>query len=68
VWGTGFLNNTPSGSGSNTGSALNGVFYPSMRLPVSGDTDPNSLALAYYEAGQAIIYDSYVFANGYAWI
>ncbi|WP_080351402.1 peptidoglycan amidohydrolase family protein [Enterococcus faecalis] len=68
VWGTGFLNNTPSGSGSNTGSALSGVFYPSMRLPVSGDTDPNSPALAYYEAGQAIIYDSYVFANGYAWI
>ncbi|MEO2450936.1 SH3 domain-containing protein, partial [Enterococcus faecalis] len=68
VWGTGFLNNTPSGSGSNTGSALSGVFYPSMRLPVSGDTDPNSPALDYYEAGQAIIYDSYVFANGYAWI
>ena len=68
VWGTGFLNNTPSGSGSNTGSALSGVFYPSMRLPVSGDTDPNSPALDYYEAGQAIIYDRYVFANGYAWI
>ncbi|EFM72568.1 peptidoglycan amidohydrolase family protein [Enterococcus faecalis] len=61
----------PGDSSGSKGDSVNpsaGVFYPSMRLPVSGDTDPNSPALDYYEAGQAIVYDSYVFANGYAWI
>ncbi|MEE8738353.1 MAG: SH3 domain-containing protein [Bifidobacterium sp.] len=37
-------------------------------MPASGDTDPNSLALATYDAVEVITYDSYIFANGYAWI
>lgn len=57
-----------SGSGNSSMNPLVGTFYPSMRLPVSGDTDPNSPALAYYEVGEAILYDSYTFENGYAWI
>ncbi|MET3564108.1 GH24 family phage-related lysozyme (muramidase) [Enterococcus rotai] len=66
VWGTGFFDNAVSGSGNI--SSLNGVFYPNKRLPVSGDTNPSSPPLAYYEVSEAIVYDSYVFANGYAWI
>ncbi|WP_185952923.1 SH3 domain-containing protein, partial [Escherichia coli] len=73
VWGTGFFDN-----GGDPGSQAHpnsiglvpkaGNFVPNRKLPVSADTDPNSAALDYYEAGQSIGYDSYIFANGYAWI
>ncbi len=69
VFGTGFLNNEPRGQDSSLGLVpYNGVFTPAIQLPVSADTDPDSPALAYYNPGMAITYDSYVFANGYAWI
>lgn len=69
VWGTGFLNNNPGGTGVNSGLiAYKGVFYPNMQLPVSADTNPKSPAVAYYTPGMPIIFDSYVFTNGYAWI
>jgi hypothetical protein len=69
VWGTGFLNNVPGGGGDGGGlHPCYGVFYPTIQLPVSGDTDPNSPAIAYYGPGEAIIYDSYIFSNGYVWI
>ncbi|WP_429971914.1 peptidoglycan amidohydrolase family protein (plasmid) [Fructilactobacillus sp. Tb1] len=67
TWGTGFFNNTTSGQ--TTGLiSLAGTFYPNQSLPVSADTDPNSPALATYDAGEPIVYDSYIFTNGYAWI
>lgn len=48
--------------------ALTGVFYPDRTLEVSRDTDPDSPAVAKYNAGQPIRYDSYILENGYAWI
>lgn len=48
--------------------AMTGVFYPDRTLEVSRDLDPNSPAVAEYQPGSAIRYDSYVLANGYAWI
>lgn len=51
--------------------AKTGVFYVNQNLPVSADTDPDdntSPAVAYYNYGQAIYYDSYIMSNGYAWI
>ena len=48
--------------------ALTGVFCPDRTLEVSRDTDPNSPAVAKYNAGQPIRYDSYILENGYAWI
>ncbi len=45
-----------------------GTFIPNRRLAVSGDTKVSSPALAYYEKGQSINYDSYCMVNGYAWI
>jgi hypothetical protein len=50
---------------------LSGIFYPDRTLAVSKDTNPDdqaSPALAHYQAGMAIYYDSYIMANGYAWI
>uniref|UniRef100_UPI0015584097 SH3 domain-containing protein n=1 Tax=Enterococcus faecalis TaxID=1351 RepID=UPI0015584097 len=52
------------------------ALLPKRKLPLSAlgkDTLypyllANSAALDYYEAGQSIGYDSYIFANGYAWI
>lgn len=69
VWGTGFLNNQPAGQ-TIMGQRIpySGTFYPEFKLPVSGDTDPDSPALAWYDAGMAVPYDSYIFANGFAWI
>ncbi|EOH8750220.1 phage tail tip lysozyme [Enterococcus faecalis] len=66
VWGTGFLNNIPEGNGNLI--PYSGVFIPTIQLPVSRDTDSNSPAIAYYSPGMPIIYDSYIFTNGYAWI
>ena len=48
--------------------AMTGVFYPNRTLEVSRDLDPNSPAVAKYQPGTPIRYDSYVLANGYAWI
>lgn len=48
--------------------AMSGVFYPDRTLEVSRDTDPYSPPVALYRPGSAIRYDSYVLANGYAWI
>lgn len=48
--------------------AMSGVFYPDRALEVSRDLDPNSPAVAKYQPGAPIRYDSYVLANGYAWI
>lgn len=48
--------------------AMTGVFYPDRTLEVSRDLDPNSPAVAKYQPGSAIRYDSYVLENGYAWI
>ena len=48
--------------------AMSGVFYPDRTLEVSRDLDPNSPAVAKYQPGTPIRYDSYVIANGYAWI
>lgn len=48
--------------------SYNGVFTPNQTLQVSADTDPNSPAIATYDAGEQIPYDSYVLVNGYAWI
>ena len=48
--------------------AMSGVFYPDRTLEVSRDTDPYSPSVALYRPGSAIRYDSYVLANGYAWI
>lgn len=48
--------------------AMNGVFYPDRTLDVSSDTDPGSPAVAKYQPGSAIRYDSYVLENGYAWV
>lgn len=48
--------------------AMTGVFYPDRTLEVSRDLDPNSPAVAKYPPGSAIRYDSYVLANGYAWV
>lgn len=45
-----------------------GTFTPSITLPVSADTDPDSPALAYYSPGAKIYYDSYIAENGYVWI
>ena len=45
-----------------------GRFVPDRLLPVSGDTDPASPALAQYQPGASIYFDSYVMANGYVWI
>lgn len=48
-----------------------GTFYPDRQLAVSADTNPDdtaSPALDYYNAGMAIPYDSYIMANGFAWI
>lgn len=50
---------------------MSGTFYPDRPLAVSADTNPDdaaSPALDYYNAGMAISYDSYIMANGYAWI
>lgn len=48
--------------------AMTGVFYPDRELEVSRDLDPNSPAVAKYQPWSPIRYDSYVLANGYAWI
>lgn len=48
--------------------AMTGVFYPDRTVEVSRDLDPNSPAVAKYNAGQPIRYDSYILENGYAWI
>lgn len=48
--------------------AMTGVFYPDRELEVSRDLDPDSPAVAKYQPGAPIRYDSYVLANGYAWI
>ncbi|MBO0475181.1 SH3 domain-containing protein [Enterococcus ureasiticus] len=48
-----------------------GTFYPDRQLSVSSDTNPDGVAspaLDYYNASMAIPYDSYIMANGYAWI
>ncbi|CAD0281714.1 Phage lysin, N-acetylmuramoyl-L-alanine amidase (EC [Enterococcus phage vB_EfaS_140] len=45
-----------------------GTFTTSIQLPVSGDVDPNSPALDYYNAGMSFTYDGYVVANGYVWL
>ncbi|WP_444861358.1 hypothetical protein [Enterococcus faecalis] len=60
VWGTGFFDN-----GGDPGSQAHpnsiglvpkaGNFVPNRKLPVSADTDPNSAALDYYEAGQSMV-------------
>lgn len=68
VWGTGFLSNYPSDSSFGKLNQYSGIFYPNIKLPVSADTNPDSEAIAWYESGTAIIYDSYIFVNGYAWI
>lgn len=50
---------------------LRGAFYPNRQLTVSADANPDdaaSPALDYYDAGMAISYDSYIMANGFAWI
>lgn len=50
---------------------MSGTFYPNRQLAVSADTNPDnaaSPALDYYNTGNAIPYDSYIMANGYAWI
>lgn len=50
---------------------MSGTFYPDRPLAVSADTNPDdavSPALDYYNVGMAIPYDSYIMANGYAWI
>lgn len=50
---------------------MNGTFYPDRPLAVSADTNPDdtaSPALDYYNAGMTIPYDSYIMANGFAWI
>lgn len=50
---------------------MSGTFYPDRQLAVSADTNPDdtaSPALDYYNAGMAISYDSYIMANGFAWI
>lgn len=51
--------------------SMSGVFYPNTTLAVSADTNPDdtaSPALDYYNAGMTIPYDSYIMANGFAWI
>lgn len=55
-------------SGNGNRIAKTGTFIPNRRLAVSGDTKVSSPALAYYEKGQSINYDSYCMVNGYAWI
>lgn len=50
---------------------MSGTFYPDRQLAVSADTNPDDVAspaLDYYNAGMAISYDSYIMANGFAWI
>lgn len=48
--------------------SLQGIFYPDRPLDVSRDTDPDSPAVAKYQPGSVIHYDSYVLENGYAWV
>lgn len=48
-----------------------GIFYPDRKLSVSADTEPDdrkSPAVAHYEVGQSIVYDSYCVSKGYVWI
>ncbi|CAK1255033.1 glycoside hydrolase family protein [Fructobacillus cardui] len=59
---------TPNSSVNNGLINYSGVFIPNQTLQVSADTDPNSPAIATYDAGEQIPYDSYTLVNGYAWI
>lgn len=69
VWGYGFLDNMPGEEGTlNNLVPCKGTFYPSISLPVSADTNPDSANLDYYDPGMAIAYDSYIISNGYYWI
>ncbi|CAK1254494.1 glycoside hydrolase family protein [Fructobacillus tropaeoli] len=52
----------------NTLIRYSGIFIPNQILPVSADTDPSSPAIATYDVGEKIAYDSYILVNGYAWI
>ncbi|MDR3189753.1 MAG: SH3 domain-containing protein [Lactobacillaceae bacterium] len=63
-------NGSGSGDGNSAGNLIpmRGTFYPNQTLPISNDMDPSSPAVGTYDAGEAVIYDSYAFANGYAWI
>ena len=58
----------PRAGGASARVAMKGVFRPDRRLEVSADVDPNSPAVAAYEAGQAFNYDSWCIANGYVWL
>ena len=73
VWGSGFFtpNNTGTSQLNGYGAYLvpkYGMFTPNRQLPVSADTNPSSPALAYYQPGNSVYYDSYILANGYYWI
>ncbi|MBS9335360.1 SH3 domain-containing protein [Fructobacillus sp. M1-13] len=69
TWGIGFFDGGSSSSSDASGLIpLSGVFTPDRSLEVSRDTDPASPAVATYDAGEQIPYDSYILTNGYAWI
>ncbi|MCR0371924.1 SH3 domain-containing protein [[Clostridium] innocuum] len=68
VWGTGFLNDVPVKSTTGNLIPMVGVFTPNTKLPVCSEPTEASPALDYYSAGMPIIYDSYIFTDGYAWI
>lgn len=66
IW-TGQSTGQSTGSG-NVITPAYGTFTTSIQLPVSGDTNPTSPALDYYEAGMSFNYEGYVVTAGYVWL